>query len=165
MGARPDIRRVMRPLGPTLVFAASNFPFAFSVAGGDTAAALAAGVPVVVNASPGHEELSGEVARLVGTALQDLGAPPDTFALVSGLQAGRSAVVDPRVKAVCFTGSLAGGRALYDLAVSRPDPVPFYGELGSAPVSADTAVSVYEDHPGYDQARRCDIGPKLRPAP
>jgi NADP-dependent aldehyde dehydrogenase len=128
---RPDLRRMLNPIGPVGVFSASNFPFAFSVAGGDTAAALAAGCPVVVKAHHGHVETSARVAALVIAALVDSGAPPGTFAIVYGREAGRLLVTDPALKAVGFTGSLAGGRALFDLAVSRPDPIPFYGELGS----------------------------------
>ena len=128
---RPDLRRILRPIGPVGVFSASNFPFAFSVAGGDTAAALAAGCPVIVKAHHGHVLTSARTGELVAGALDESGAPPGTFAVVYGRDAGRLLVTDPSVKAVGFTGSLAGGRALYDLAVSRPDPIPFYGELGS----------------------------------
>ncbi|WP_406143353.1 aldehyde dehydrogenase (NADP(+)) [Streptomyces sp. NBC_01012] len=131
MGARPDIRRTTVPLGPVLVFAASNFPFAFSVVGGDTASALAAGCSVVVKAHPGHPELSRLTAVTARTALGDAGAPPDLLQLVEGEQAGADAVQDRRIKAVGFTGSTRGGRHLYDLAAARPDPIPFYGELGS----------------------------------
>ncbi|WP_197319697.1 aldehyde dehydrogenase (NADP(+)) [Saccharomonospora sp. NB11] len=130
-GPRPALRRVLLPLGPVVVFAASNFPFAFSVAGGDTASALAAGCPVVVKAHPGHPKLSDATAAIVRTALAEAGAPEGTFALFHGEADGRDAVLDPRTKAVAFTGSLRGGRALFDLAVSRPEPIPFYGELGS----------------------------------
>ncbi|GAA5157472.1 MULTISPECIES: aldehyde dehydrogenase (NADP(+)) [Amycolatopsis] len=129
MGPRPDIRRTQVPIGPVLVFAASNFPFAFSVFGGDTTSALAAGCPVVVKAHPGHPELSRRTAAVVSAALS--GAPAGTFALIEGEAEGAQAVRDPRIKAVGFTGSTRGGRALFDLAVSRPDPIPFYGELGS----------------------------------
>jgi NADP-dependent aldehyde dehydrogenase len=128
---RPEVRRMLVPLGPVAVFAASNFPFAFSVAGGDTASALAAGCPVVVKAHPGHPALSEATADVVGRALRAAGAPEGAFGPVHGMEAGRWLVTDPRVRAVGFTGSLAGGRALFDLASSRPDPVPFYGELGS----------------------------------
>lgn len=130
-GARPDMRRVSLPLGPVLVFAASNFPFAFSVAGGDTASALAAGCPVVVKAHPGHPELSRRTAELVTTALREAGAPGGTFALIEGSEASRAAVLDGRIRAGAFTGSNSGGRALFDLACSRADPIPFYAEMGS----------------------------------
>jgi len=138
---RPDLRRMLRPLGPVAVFAASNFPFAFSVAGGDTASALAAGCPVVVKAHPGHPRLSRAVADLVAEALAGAGAPDGTFALVSGLETGAALVQDPHIRAVGFTGSLAGGRALFDLAAARPDPIPFYGELGSVNPVVVTAAA------------------------
>jgi NADP-dependent aldehyde dehydrogenase len=128
---RPDLRRMLVPIGPVAVFAASNFPFAFSVAGGDTASALAAGCPVIVKAHPGHPGLSTRVGAIIATALAGAGAPDGAFAVVHGLDAGRALVTHPAVAAVGFTGSLAGGRALFDLACSRPDPIPFYGELGS----------------------------------
>ena len=129
-GPRPDLRRTHVPLGPVLVFAASNFPFAFSVAGGDTVSALAAGCPVVVKAHPGHPELSRRTAAVITDAL-DGSAPAGAFSLIEGEQAGADAVRDARIKAVAFTGSTRGGRALFDLAAARPDPIPFYGELGS----------------------------------
>lgn len=142
MGARPDLRRMLRPLGPAAVYAASNFPFAFSVAGGDTAAALAAGCPVVVKAHPGHPRLSRAVASAVSVALEQAGAPAGVFALVEGVETGRALVVDPRITVATFTGSLAGGRALFDLAASRPEPIPFYGELGSVnPVFVTTGAA------------------------
>ncbi|HEX6870615.1 MAG TPA: aldehyde dehydrogenase (NADP(+)) [Micromonosporaceae bacterium] len=128
---RPDLRRVLLPIGPVAVFAASNFPFAFSVAGGDTASALAAGCPVVVKAHPGHPGLSARCAELVRTALAEAGLPEGSFDIVYGERAGRGLVTHPAIAAVGFTGSLAGGRALFDLATGRPDPIPFYGELGS----------------------------------
>ncbi|ARQ69223.1 aldehyde dehydrogenase (NADP(+)) [Streptomyces marincola] len=131
MGARPDIRRVLVPLGPVLNFAAGNFPFAFSVAGGDTAAALAAGCPVLVKVHPGHPRLSARTGEAVALALRDAGAPDGVFGLVNGVDEGVTALRDPRVKAASFTGSVAGGRALFDIACSRPEPIPFYGELGS----------------------------------
>lgn len=131
MGPRPDLRRTHVAIGPVLVFAASNFPFAFSVAGGDTVSALAVGCPVVVKAHEGHPELSRATARIVGEQLAVAGAPAGLFGLIEGKDAGIAAVQDPRIRAVGFTGSEAGGRALFDLAVSRPDPIPFYGELGS----------------------------------
>lgn len=132
MGApRPDLRRMNIPLGPVLNFAASNFPFAFSVAGGDTASALAAGCPVIVKANPGHPELSRAVGALIDQVLDECDAPRGTFGLIFGRDAGVRALRHPAVSAVAFTGSTAGGRALYDLACARPVPIPFYGELGS----------------------------------
>lgn len=143
MGApRPDLRRVLEPVGPVVIFAASNFPFAFSVAGGDTASALAAGCPVILKAHPGHPELSVLTARLVAEALAGAGAPDGVFALIVGDEAGRQALTDPRVKAGSFTGSIAGGRALFDLANSRPEPIPFFAEMGSVnPVFVTAAAA------------------------
>jgi NADP-dependent aldehyde dehydrogenase len=132
MGApRPDLRSVLEPVGPVVVFAAGNFPFAFSVAGGDTASALAAGCPVILKAHFGHPDLSALTGRLVVRALAEAGAPTGLFAVLFGAEAGRQALTDPRVKAGSFTGSIRGGRALFDLANSRPEPIPFYGEMGS----------------------------------
>ncbi|MEV6773827.1 aldehyde dehydrogenase (NADP(+)) [Nocardia sp. NPDC051030] len=131
MGARPDIRRTVVPIGPVLVFTASNFPFALSVAGHDTAAALAAGCPVVVKAHPGHPELSVRTRDILVEALTAAGAPTGTFDLLCGVEAGRTALRHPDIAAASFTGSEAGGRALFDIANARPRPIPFYGELGS----------------------------------
>lgn len=131
MGPRPDLRRVNVPLGPVVVFAASNFPFAFSVAGGDTSAALAAGCPVVLEAHPGHPRLSDATGDVVAAALHADGAPSGVFAVVHGDEAGRVALLDPRITAGAFTGSVRVGRILFDLAVSRPVPIPFFGDLGS----------------------------------
>ncbi|QHC27761.1 aldehyde dehydrogenase (NADP(+)) [Streptomyces sp. HF10] len=128
---RPDIRRMRQAIGPVAVFSASNFPFAFSVAGGDTASALAAGCPVVVKAHEGHPATSAAVARVVAGALREAGAPEGVLGLVAGFEAGVALVNHPAVKAAGFTGSQSGGRALYDLAAARPEPIPFYGELGS----------------------------------
>ncbi|QNE34185.1 aldehyde dehydrogenase family protein [Leifsonia shinshuensis] len=123
---RPDLRRMLRPLGPVAVYTSSNFPFAFSVLGNDTASALAAGCPVIVKAHPGHPQLSRRTAELALSVL-----PAGWFALVEGMTAGVALVQHPAVRAAGFTGSERGGRALFDLAASRPDPIPFYGELGS----------------------------------
>ena len=130
-GPRPDLRALRVPIGPVLNFAASNFPFAFSVAGGDTASALAAGCPVVVKAHPGHPRLSHATSDIVAAAVQDAGAPAGTFAMIEGDAAARAALTDPRIKAGTFTGSPEGGRALFDIAVGRPDPIPFFAEMGS----------------------------------
>ncbi|HEY0454328.1 aldehyde dehydrogenase (NADP(+)) [Actinophytocola sp.] len=130
-GGRPDMRRMLLPIGPVVVFAASNFPFAFSVAGGDTAAALAVGCPVVVKTNPGHPLVSALTGAVVSAALAAAGLPDGAIALVDGEEAGRAVVQDPRIKAGAFTGSAAGGRALFDLANARPDPIPFYAEMGS----------------------------------
>jgi NADP-dependent aldehyde dehydrogenase len=148
MGPRPDLRRMLRPIGPVAVYAASNFPFAFSVAGGDTASALAAGCPVLLKANPGHPDLSAATGALVSEALREAGAPDGIFAVVTGLETGSALVTDPRIRAASFTGSLRGGRALFDLAVSRPEPIPFYGEMGSvnpAFVTPQTAAQRAED--------------------
>ncbi|RKR91262.1 NADP-dependent aldehyde dehydrogenase [Micromonospora pisi] len=139
---RPDLRRMLVPLGPVAVFAASNFPFAFSVAGGDTASALAAGCPVVVKAHPGHPGLSARTAEIVGAALAGAGAPDGSFAVLYGTEAGRALVTHPAIKAVGFTGSEAGGKALLDLANTRPDPIPFYGELGSLNPTVVTPAAI-----------------------
>jgi NADP-dependent aldehyde dehydrogenase len=128
---RPDVRRVLEPLGPVLVFAASNFPFAFSVAGGDTASALAAGCSVVVKAHPGHPGLSVLVGDVLLKALLAAGAPRGVLAVVHGMETGVLALRDTRIRACGFTGSLSGGRALFDIACGREQPIPFYGELGS----------------------------------
>jgi NADP-dependent aldehyde dehydrogenase len=128
---RPELRRLLRPLGTVAVFSASNFPFAFSVAGGDTAAALAAGCPVVVKGHSGHPALSRATARIVTDALAAAGAPTGAFGLVEGRQAGLDLVRAPEVRAAAFTGSLAGAQGLMDEIARRPDPIPFFGELGS----------------------------------
>jgi NADP-dependent aldehyde dehydrogenase len=128
---RPDLRRVLVPLGPVLVFAASNFPFAFSVPGGDTASALAAGCPVVVKAHPGHPELSARTVEVMAEALRRAGAPDGSLAVIQGYDVGVAALRDPRITAAGFTGSVPAGRALHEIAATRPQPIPFYGELGS----------------------------------
>lgn len=130
---KPDLRRVLLPLGPVVVFAASNFPLAFSVAGGDTAAALAAGNSVVLKAHPAHPETSQRVAAAVARALVRCELPPGVFSLVDGPghELGLALVRHPLAKAVAFTGSLAGGRALFDAAAARPEPIPVYAEMGS----------------------------------
>ena len=128
---RPDLRRWLEPLGPVLVYAASNFPFAFSVLGGDTASALAAGCPVLVKAHGGHPGTSAAVAALAAGTVARLGLPAGVFALVVGDEQGVTALRDDRIAAAGFTGSTAGGRFLAGVAAARPRPVPFFGELGS----------------------------------
>ncbi|MFL0410574.1 aldehyde dehydrogenase (NADP(+)) [Microbacterium paludicola] len=149
----PDLRRVLRPLGPVAVFAASNFPFAFSVVGGDTASALAVGCPVVVKAHPGHPETSRRMAEVVARALAEAGAPEGVFALIEGFEAGLALVDHPVIRAVGFTGSVRGGRALLDRAAARPEPIPFYGELGSLNPVVVT--------PGADAARGASLAEGL----
>ena len=130
---RPDIRLMQRPIGPVAVFGASNFPLAFSTAGGDTASALAAGCPVVVKGHEAHPGTSEIVAEAILAAIEKCGVHPGVFSLVHGgiREVGQRLVQHPLIKAVGFTGSLAGGRALFDLCASRPEPIPFFGELGS----------------------------------
>ncbi len=130
---RPDLRLMMRPLGPVVVFGASNFPLAFSTAGGDTASALAAGCPVIVKGHPAHPATGEAVAAAILAALRESGAPLGTFGFLqdSGHEVARALVRHPRVKAVAFTGSLKAGRSLFDLCAARPEPIPFFGELGS----------------------------------
>lgn len=125
------LRRVLVPLGVVAVFGASNFPFAFGVPGGDTVSALAAGCPVVVKAHPGHPRTSVLAFEVLREAIVAAGLPAGAIGMVSGFDDGARLVTDPGVAAVGFTGSTAGGRALHDLAVSRPTPIPFFGELGS----------------------------------
>ena len=132
MGApRPDLRRILHPLGPVVVFAASNFPFAFSVAGGDTASALAAGCPVVVKAHPGHPELSAATVEQSSSGPgRGRGTRRAVFALVYGTEAGVAALRAPEVKAARSPDrSPAAGPCSTSRA--RPEPIPFYGELGS----------------------------------
>jgi NADP-dependent aldehyde dehydrogenase len=131
--ARPDIRLVQRALGPVGVFGASNFPLAFSTAGGDTASALAAGCPVVVKGHPGHPGTAEIIAEAILEAIGKCGLHPGVFSLVQSntREAGEALVQHPLIKAIGFTGSLKGGRALFDLACARPEPIPFFGELGS----------------------------------
>nr|WP_245882734.1 aldehyde dehydrogenase (NADP(+)) [Yoonia sediminilitoris] len=130
---RPDLRMIQRPVGPVAVFGASNFPLAFSTAGGDTASALAAGCPVVVKGHSAHPGVSDLVAQAVDAARVAFGLHPGVFSQIQGgnRAVGQALVNDPRIKAVGFTGSLGGGRALFDLCAARPEPIPFFGELGS----------------------------------
>jgi NADP-dependent aldehyde dehydrogenase len=130
---RPDLRSMLRPLGPVAVFGASNFPLAYSVAGGDTASALAAGCPVVVKAHPAHPGTSELVGKAIAAAVKSEGIAPGVFSLLfdAGVEVGAALVKHPLIKAVGFTGSLAGGRALFDLAAAREEPIPVYAEMGS----------------------------------
>lgn len=130
---RPDIRLIQRPIGPVAVFGASNFPLAFSTAGGDVASALAAGCPVVVKGHEAHPGTSEIVAEAIHAAIQRCGIHPGVFSLVHGgsRSVGQRLVQHPLIKAVGFTGSLGAGRALFDLCAKRFEPIPFFGELGS----------------------------------
>ncbi|MDB5578396.1 MAG: NADP-dependent fatty aldehyde dehydrogenase, partial [Bradyrhizobium sp.] len=131
--ARPDLRRLNVAVGPVAVFGASNFPLAFSVAGGDTASALAAGCPVVVKGHPAHPGTGEHVGRAIRRAAIDCGIHPGVFSLLPGTrhEIGGALVADARIKAVGFTGSRAGGRALVAIAAQREEPIPVYAEMSS----------------------------------
>jgi 2,5-dioxopentanoate dehydrogenase len=130
---KPDIRSMLRPLGPVAIFGASNFPLAFSVAGGDTASALAGGNPVVVKAHPAHPGTSELVGHIVNAAIDAVGMPRGVFSLLfdGGYTVGAALTQHPGIQAVGFTGSFRGGRALMDLAAKRHRPIPVYAEMGS----------------------------------
>ncbi|HSX61843.1 MAG TPA: aldehyde dehydrogenase (NADP(+)) [Tahibacter sp.] len=130
---KPDVRSMRRPLGPVVVFGASNFPLAFSVAGGDTASALAAGCPVIVKAHPAHPATSERAGAAIAAAVARCGFPAGTFSLLfdAGYEVGAALVRHASVCAVAFTGSTAGGRALMDIAAARPRPIPVFAEMGS----------------------------------
>ncbi len=130
---KPDIRSMLRPLGPVVVFGASNFPLAFSVAGGDTASALASGNTVIFKAHPAHPGTSELVGRAVRESVRKCGLPEGVFSLLfdAGTRVGSELVKHRLVKAGGFTGSRAAGRALMDLAAARPEPIPFYAEMSS----------------------------------
>jgi NADP-dependent aldehyde dehydrogenase len=130
---KPDVRSLHRPLGPVVVFCASNFPLAFSVAGGDTAAALAAGCPVVVMAHRGHPGTAEIVGQALVEAAKETGQPEGIFSLLYsvGHGNGEAIVQHPAIKAAGFTGSRGGGRRLFDLSCRRPEPIPFYAEMSS----------------------------------
>lgn len=132
-GRRPDLRTRLIPLGPVAVFGASNFPLAFSVAGGDTAAALAAGCPVIVKAHPSHPGTSEVVAAVIQAAAKDCGLPEGVFSMVAGPanEVGQRLVSHPALQAVAFTGSRAGGLALCRLAQQRAQPIPVYAEMSA----------------------------------
>jgi 2,5-dioxopentanoate dehydrogenase len=130
---KPDLRYMQKPIGPVVVFGASNFPLSFSVAGGDTASALAAGCPVIVKAHPAHPATSRIIGKAVQTAARNTNMPDGVFSLLfdNGIEAGIQLVKHPSVRAVGFTGSYQAGKALYDAAVSRPEPIPVYAEMSS----------------------------------
>ncbi len=131
---KPDIRQYQIPIGPVAVFGASNFPQAYSTAGGDTASALASGCPVVVKAHPGHPGTSDIYAEAILEAAQKTGMPEGVFSLLHGVShsVGTALVRNSNIRAVGFTGSYRGGRALFDVAAQRPDPIPVYAEMGSS---------------------------------
>jgi 2,5-dioxopentanoate dehydrogenase len=131
--AKPDIRSMLRPLGPVVVFGASNFPLAFSVAGGDTASALASGNPVIVKAHAAHPGTSELVGQMVRESVRECDLPEGVFSLLfgSGSQIGTALMKHPLVKAGGFTGSRTAGRTLMDVAAARPEPIPFYAEMSS----------------------------------
>lgn len=130
---KPDLRKMLVPIGPVVVFGAANFPLAYSTAGGDTASALAAGCTVIVKAHPAHAETSALVADAISKAMEKTGMPQGVFQHVygAGFEVGQALVKHPFTKAVGFTGSLAGGKALFDLANKRPDPIPVFAEMSS----------------------------------
>ncbi len=149
---RPELKMIQRPIGPVAVFGASNFPLAFSTAGGDTASALAAGCPVVVKGHSAHPGTGEVIAEAIHAAIKACGLHGGVFSLIQGgaRVVGTALVQHPLINAVGFTGSLAGGRALFDLCAQRPDPIPFFGELGSVnPMFLLPAATV---------ARGADIG-------
>ncbi|MFF5988413.1 aldehyde dehydrogenase family protein [Prauserella flavalba] len=156
LGPQPDLRRMLVPLGPVAVFGSSNFPLAFSVGGGDTASALAAGCPVVVKAHPSHPATSERTYAVLAKAASAAGAPDGAIGLVHGHHAGAILVQRGEITAVAFTGSQRGGRALLDLVNARPDPIPFYGELGS--------VNPLVVSPGAARTRAAGIGTGLAQA-
>ncbi|NNG17634.1 MAG: aldehyde dehydrogenase (NADP(+)), partial [Gemmatimonadales bacterium] len=130
---KPDLRSMQRAVGPVVVFGASNFPLAFSVAGGDTASALAAGCPIVVKAHPNHPGTSEMIGRVLGGVVGELGLPEGVFSMVHGRgnRVGEALVAHAETRAVGFTGSFGGGRALFDIAAARPVPIPVFAEMGS----------------------------------
>lgn len=131
MGPGPDVRRMLVPIGPIAVFGSSNFPFAFSVAGGDTASALAAGNPVVIKAHGSHPLTSERSFAALSDAAAAYGAPAGTLGILYGQRAGATLVAEPAIAAVGFTGSLSTGRILLDIIEARQTPIPFFGELSS----------------------------------
>jgi 2,5-dioxopentanoate dehydrogenase len=130
---KPDLRKMLFPIGPVVVFGAANFPLAYSTAGGDTASALAAGCPVIVKAHPAHSGTSDLVAGAIKKAIEKTGMPNNVFQHVHGksFEVGQALVKHPQTKAVGFTGSLAGGKALFDLSNKRPEPIPVFAEMSS----------------------------------
>jgi NADP-dependent aldehyde dehydrogenase len=145
LGLRPDLRRILVPLGPVLNFSGSNFPFAFSVAGGDTASALAAGCSVIVKAHSGHPLLSLRTAQIVSRAMEEAGAPPKALQVIFGQESAVGMLQHELIRAGSFTGSIHAGRLLADIAAARPRPIPFYGELGSVNPQFVTRAKLVSD--------------------
>jgi 2,5-dioxopentanoate dehydrogenase len=131
--ARPGMIQMLVPIGVVAVFGASNFPLAFSVAGGDTVSALASGCPVIFKAHPAHPATCQLIGTAIANAAKETGMPEGTFSMLHGIshEIGAMLVTHPLIKAVAFTGSFKGGKSLYDLAVRRPEPIPVYAEMGS----------------------------------
>lgn len=142
--AKPDLRRAQVPLGPVAVFGASNFPFAFGVLGHDTASALASGCPVIVKAHPAHPRLSARLAEIAMRALAGVAAPAGALQIVHGFDAGTRLVTDPGIRAVGFTGSQAGGLALWRLAATRREVIPVYAEMGTVNTVVVTPAAAAE---------------------
>lgn len=154
---RTDLRKMMVPIGPVVVFGASNFPLAYSTAGGDTACALAAGCPVIVKAHPDHAKTSQLVADCIAKAAKDNGIPAGVFHHLhgAGFEVGTALVKHPFTKAVGFTGSFAGGKALFDLANKRPEPIPVFAEMSSINPVILLPESLQKD---YDQTASMLVG-------
>jgi NADP-dependent aldehyde dehydrogenase len=152
---QPDLRKMLVSLGPVVVFGASNFPLAFSICGGDTASALAAGNPVVAKAHPAHPGTSEIAARVIQEAIRKTAMPPGVFSMVQGRRPELSLALvrHPATRAVGFTGSLQAGRALFDAAATRPSPIPFFAEMGSL-----NPVFIL---PGALKAKTAEIAQKL----
>ena len=150
---KPDLRKMNIPLGPVAVFGASNFPLAYSTAGGDTAAALAAGCPVIVKSHPMHAGTGELVAQAISTAVKQSGFHPGIFSNLnsSGIEVGTQLVSHPGIKAVGFTGSIKGGRALFDLAAGREEPIPVFAEMGSINPVVALPSAMEEDAAGWAQ--------------
>ena len=160
MGPRPDLRRMLVPLGPVAVFGASNFPFAFSVPGGDTASALAVGCPVVAKAHESHPATSSLSAAVMARAAESFGAPEGAIAVVYGRDPGGWLVKHSAITAVGFTGSANAAQALIRLIDERTEPIPFYGELGSMNPLVVTAAAAAErpEHIGRGLAGSMTLG-------
>lgn len=160
---KPDLRSMLIPIGPVVVFGASNFPLAYSTMGGDSASALAAGNPVIVKAHPSHPGTSDLIAQAVANAMKSCKMPAGVFALIHGqIEAGMQLVRHPDVKAVGFTGSLKAGRALFDAAAARPEPIPVFAEMGSInpvvilPSALESATDKISD--GLSQSINLGVG-------